>query len=403
MKLTARAIAGLQLPPDKAERIWFDQRLPGYGIRLRTTAAATWIYQYELPGRSRRITIGKVAAIPPAKAFQIAGELHSRVRLGGDPAADAAVSRAAAAKSLKSIIDQYLARQKTELRPRSYVEVARHLLTHAKPLHDRSVTAIDRGAIATLLNNIANTSGAVATNRVRSSLSAMFSWAMKEGIAEVQSNPVANTNKRAEATRDTVLSDAELATVWRSLPGNRFGDIVRLLALTLQRRDEIGGLRWSEIDFQKGMICLPASRTKSGRAHQVPMAPAVSEILQAQPRIEGRDVVFGGDTGNGYSGWSKSKRLLDEAVTKTNNGKPICFALHDLRRSAATKMSEDLQIQSDTIELILNHAAHRTGLRGVYNRSHQTVAKTQALIAWAARVTAIVTGQQEGNVVSLRA
>jgi hypothetical protein len=93
---------------------------------------------------------------------------------------------------------------------------------------------------------------------------------------------------------------------------------------------------------------------------------------------------------------------LDEAVTKVN-GKPIRFTLHDLRRSAATKMAEDLQIQSDTIELILNHAAHRTGIRGVYNRSQQTVAKSQALIAWAARVTAIVTGQQQSNVVPLRA
>jgi integrase len=398
MKLTARAVAGLQLAPDKSERIWFDQRLPGFGYRMRRGTGATWILQYSLPGRDRRITIGKVAAIPPAKALQIAGELHSRVRLGGDPAADVANNRAMAAKSLKGVIDQYLTRQKTELRPRSLIEVTRHLLAHAKSLHERPLTAIDRSAIATLLNNIANTSGAVAANRVRSSLSAMFRWAMKEGIAGVESNPVANTNKRGETTRDTVLSDDQLAIVLKSLPDNRFGAVVKLLALTAQRRDEIGGLCWSEVDFPSGTIRLSAARCKNGRAHQVPMAPAVIEILQAQPRIEGRDSIFGGGTRNGFSAWSLSKQALDEAVTEAN-GKPINFRLHDLRRTTATRMA-DLGVQSDTIEAVLNHA--KTGVGGIYNRSLQTAAKVQALQLWAAHVTTLITGQ-EGKIVPLRA
>jgi integrase len=398
MKLVARVIAGLQLPADKSERIWFDERLPGYGIRMRKSAAATWVYQYELPDRSRRITIGKVAAIPPAKAFEIAGELHSRVRLGGDPAADAAISKAAAAKSLKSVIDQYLARQKTELRPRSYIQIVRYLLVYAKSLHDRPLTTIDRSSIATLLNNIANTSGTVTANRTRSSLSAMFNWAMKEGIAE--SNPVANTNKRAETTRDTVLSDDQLAVVWKCLPDNRFGAIVKLLVLTAQRRDEIGGLRWSEIDFERGMICLPAGRNKSGRAHSVPMTPAVLEIVQAQPRIDGRDPIFSARSSNGFSGWSKGKRDLDEAVTKAN-GSPIRFTLHDLRRSAATHMAEDLAVRPDTIEAVLNHAGHRSGVGGIYNRSLQTAAKAEALQLWATHVLALVENRKP-TVVALR-
>jgi integrase len=195
-----------------------------------------------------------------------------------------------------------------------------------------------------------------------------------------------------------VLSDDQLAIVLRSLPDNRFGAVFKLLVLTAQRRDEIGGLCWSECDFQSGMIRLSAARCKNGRAHQVPMAPAVVEILQAQLRIEGRDSIFGGGTRNGFSAWSLSKQALDETVTEAN-GKPINFRLHDLRRTTATRMA-DLGVQSDTIEAVLNHA--KTGVGGIYNRSLQTAAKAQALQLWATHVTALVTGQQS-NVIPLRA
>ena len=63
--------------------------------------------------------------------------------------------------------------------------------------------------------------------------------------------------------------------------------------LTAQRRDEIGSLQWSEIDMKKALIALPGSRTKNGRAHDVPLSPLALQVLDGQHRIVGRDLVFG--------------------------------------------------------------------------------------------------------------
>ena len=123
-------------------------------------------------------------------------------------------------------------------------------------------------------------------------LSAFFTWAMREGIAAA--NPVVATNKHGiSKSRDRTLSDAELAALWKSLPTDQYGAIFKLLLLTGQRREEIEGLRWSEIDHHKALIAFPGERTKNGRPHDVPLADTALAILEAQPRREGRDRIFG--------------------------------------------------------------------------------------------------------------
>jgi integrase len=396
MKLTAKSIASITLPADKNEIVRFDGRLPGFGYRVRRRrkdTLATWIYQYG----DRKLTIGLASAITPAKAFERASDLHARVRLGGDPLAEKQATKAERALHFKVVADQYLARQKKELRPSSYLEVERHLLKHAKPLHGMAIATLDKRNVAARLNDIANTSGAVAANRTRSTLSAMLSWAMKEGLAE--NNPIANTNKRAEQDRDRVLIDAELATIWNALDDGHFGSIVKLLMLTGQRRGEIAGLRWSEIDFQKGVISLPAERTKNGRAHLVPMSAAVSDILRGHPKVEGRDLIFG--TGAGpFSGWSKAKLELDESIgERIGEG----WVLHDLRRTCATRMA-DLGVLPHVVEAVLNHVSgHKGGIAGIYNRATYAVEKAQALALWATHITALVEGREGSNIVPLRA
>ena len=121
--------------------------------------------------------------------------------------------------------------------PASLREVTRHLRLYAAPLHGMSVDMIDQRTIAERLAAIEKTSGAVTANRVQASLSALFGWAMREGRAT--SNPVALTNKRQERPRDRVLSDAELALIWRAAGDGQYGTIVKLLMLSAQRLNEI--------------------------------------------------------------------------------------------------------------------------------------------------------------------
>jgi integrase len=190
------------------------------------------------------------------------------VKLGQDPGGEKIENRIRAVETFGTVLKPYLMHKKTALKLRTYAEVERHLLQHTKQLHGLQVTAIDRRTVAALLAGLAVNSGPALANSVRASLSAFFSWAIREGLAEA--NPVIATNKAvANGARDRVLSDSELRSIWNALGTTSYGDIVRLLALTGQRRDEIGSLRWSEVDLDKAVIALPAERTKNDEPHDV--------------------------------------------------------------------------------------------------------------------------------------
>ena len=207
----------------------------------------------------------------------------AKVRLGQDPAAERLAERRKVVGTFAALLPRFLERQAGRLKPRSLVETRRHLEAHAKPLHGLAVEKIDRRAVAILIGKIAAQSGPFAANRVRASLSAYFAWLAREGITE--SSPTTFTNKAVEAApRSRVLSDAELAQIWRALDDGPYSAIVRLLMMTGARREEIGGLRWSEINFDEAVIVLPPARTKGGREHRIPLVPVALAILEAQPR-----------------------------------------------------------------------------------------------------------------------
>ena len=303
MRLTEKVVFTVGLEAGQDDRIWFDDEITGFGLRVRRIKkwngqysnkepARSWLFQYRIGGKTRRLVIGQAPAVRAGRARQIAAELHARVKLGHDPALEKRIRVERASHTLGGLVDKYLTQQRGQLRPNSYRQVARHLERLAAPLHALPVDAIDRQAIAARLHSIEQSSGAVTANRVRSTLSAMFAWGLREGL--VLANPVINTNKREERPRERVLSDAELRLIWKSLDDNQYSTIIQLLALTGQRLSEITGLRWSEIDFKRGVISFPSERTKNGKPHEVPMAATVRSLLAARPRSNGRVCVWEG-------------------------------------------------------------------------------------------------------------
>jgi integrase len=206
---------------------------------------------------------------------------------------------------------------------------------------------------------------------------------MGQGIADT--NPVIGTSTQKERPRDRVLSPAELRTIWNALPDDHYGAIMKLLAVTGQRAGEIAGLRWSEVDLERGTIMLPGERTKNHRPHLVPLPQAARTIIEARPRRPGRDLIFGLAEGP-FSNWSDSKQRLDEKIALPH------WTPHDLRRTAATMMAE-LGIQPHIIESVLNHVSgFRAGVAGTYNRFLYEAEKRQALNLWAEHLLAIVKG-----------
>jgi integrase len=388
MKLNDRTVTETRpiLPKGKADAIIFDEDNPGFGLRLREGGSRTWIYQYWLGERSRRMTLGKWPKLGANSARELLDSLAAKVALGQDPAADKFESRARK-ETFQEIADAYLAAQAKRLKPRSLDEVRRHLKNHATALQNRPIANIQRRDVAELLTTIADQNGPVSANRTRSSVSAMFNWAMKAGLAEA--NPAAFTNKEGEWPRERVLEASELREIWAALPESDYGTIVKLLILTGQRRTGIGDLRWSEIDVRRRTIALPPERVKNGRAHTIPISKPVRSILKPRSRANGRDFVFGYGDG-GFSGWSRCKERLD-AIINAKRKKPMRpWTIHDLRRTAATMMANS-GIQPHIVETILNHASgHKDGIAGVYNHAKYQEAAETALEKWGKRVLKIV-------------
>ena len=374
MRFSTVALGNLKLESGVTDRIIFDDDVPGFGIRVRASGARTWIYQYKIGGRTRRLVLGQVSAIKLAKARDIASELHAKVRLGGDPASEKRERVQRALNTFGSLAERFL--EQYRARARTKDDVSRHLRKYAAALHPMPVAAITLRDVADLLSKIDKASGAVTANRVRATLSTCFSWAMREGLA--LANPTANTNKREERSRDRVLSNDEVRRIWSVAGDDTYGTIVKLLILTGQRRNEIGELRWSEVDLERHVLSLPAERTKNKRPHVVPLAPTAQALLEARPRTN--DVVFK------FTAWSYSKRLLDGRSGVSD------WVIHDLRRTVATGMA-DIGIPPHIIEQILNHqSGHKGGVAGIYNRSSYAAEKAAALARWDEHVCSIVGG-----------
>jgi integrase len=383
-KITKTAVEGLS----KGELLWdADHRevVKGFGAR-RQRRDVFYLLRYRLNGQQRFITIGRHGSPwTPDTARVEAKRLLGLVASRSDPAKE----RVRPAETFGAEVERYLERKRDLMKPRAYKEVERHLMAHSGPLHRGRLAEIDRRDIAERLAAIEKASGPVARNRVRSSLSAFFGWAISDGLIEL--NPVAGSAKADEGqSRDRVLSDGELAHIWRSLGADQFGDIVRLLMLTAQRREEIGGLRWSEIDFERALIVLPSARTKNKRQHEVPLSSSARTIIERQTRRKGRDLIFGYGEGP-FSGWSDCKAGLDQRIIEHRGKNFREWRLHDLRRTVATVMADRLGVLPHIVEAILNHVSgHRAGVAGVYNRAKYEAVMRDALSLWADHVAAIV-------------
>lgn len=387
MRLTKPNVNALKIPEGKSEAIVFDEQLPGFGVRLRAGGKRTWVAQYRIGSKQRRVTIGSVEALDLEEARRRAREIIARVQLGGDPQVEKHAARTRAHLTLGKIVEKYLtAYAERRLGPRTLVEVKRTLMKQWKPLHEAIADTLTRSAVASRLAEVSDESGPFAANRARAYLSAMFNWAIEQGL--IDANPVIGTGKIAkEVSRDRVLSDAELAEVWEHVGFGDYASAVKLLVLTGQRREEVAGMLWSELDLKKGIWSIRPERTKNGRPHDVPLSSEAKAILAEMDKRGDRDHVFGRGDGP-FSGWSKAKVALDKRILAAHRSndpkaKPMpSWRIHDLRRTAATRMA-DLGVQPHVVEAVLNHVSgHKASVAGIYNRAAYDAEKRAALKLW---------------------
>jgi integrase len=314
---------------------------------------------------------------------------------------DSARARKAAAKlTLGSVADGYLAVKQQAVKKGDYSEsnykaIARYFNVHWKPLRDRPIEIIKRAEVAKRLQELTTQRGRSAAAKSRFTLSALFSWAMGEGLCE--SNPVVATNnpEAGVLARERVLSDSEIRVVWAGCLDDDSGRIIKLLLLTGARRDEIAALRWSEIDLDAGVLTIPGARTKNRRTLSLALPESVLEILRSVARRDG-PCVFG-DPRHGFTGWSAAKRKLDARLAAAGTHLPH-WTVHDLRRTMRTGLGR-LGVPPHIAELAINHA--KAGIVAVYDRYTYEAEVAAALAKWAEHVAAIVEGRKR-KVVPLR-
>src|SRR5277367_721396 len=397
MRLTKANVARLSLPEGKSELLVFDDALAGFGIRIRYGGKRTWIAQYRVGSKQRRLSLGSSETIDADEARKRTKTALSQVHLGTDPQVEKSNARLKASVTIGATVEDYLARREGHLKPNSLADVRRYLRVHWAPLHEVAVHSVTRSMVAARLAEIAAANGLYAANRARAALSTFYSWGIGEGLAN--ENPVVGTNKAVvEETRDRVLTAAELRLIWQLAGSNDFGAIVRLLILTGQRREEVGGMLWSELDLDAALWTIGKDRTKNGLQHDVPLSPTAAAILRDIPRQDGRDYVFGSSDGP-FQGWSNAKAALDArmgAALKAERGdgaKLSPWRLHDIRRTVATRLG-DQGVLPHVVEAILNHiSGHRAGVAGIYNRAVYAAEKRDALGRWAAFLTNGAVGQ----------
>ena len=358
-------------PPTNGQVDIFDAGYPGFALRVSYGGGKSWVYFYRIGGRLRRRSLGTYPAVTLAEARQLWRDAKHQVSLGRDPG-----WQRASDLNFESVAREWLKRDQAD--KRSLKEVTRIVEKELIPeWGQRSIRDIRRHDILVLSDRIADRGATTMARRVMAYVHRLFRWAKSRDL--IESNPATDLPKPGrEVARDRVLTDAELAAVWKAAVeiGWPYGPAAQLLILTGARRAEIAELKWSEI--HGNTIKLSGARTKNAEPHDMPLSEQALDVLSRMPRIAGSEYVFGKPLRSGA--WSNAKIKFSAAKIQP-------WRIHDLRRTVSTGMNE-LGTEPHIVEAVLGHTVK--GVAGVYNRAKYEAAKRAALKAWGAHVMALV-------------
>ena len=383
-------------PPKKGRTTRSDGIVPG--MRALRTAAARRGFRLiaRINGKQVNLDVGDASLTSLADARAKAKGILGAIANGEDPRETKRAAVKTAAKTVEVVAADFIKRHaKVHNKPRTWAETERLIAGDIiKIWGKRPITSIDQHDVVALLDAVTDRGSPIAANRVLAAGRKMFNWAIERGTLKVSPFDRVKAPTK-EVSRDRVLVDSELALILQAADqlGPVLGAFVKILTLTGQRREEVAGMMWTELDADLTMWTIPRERTKNGIVHPIPTVPWVRSILTGLPRLEGSDFVLTTTGRSSISGYSKCKAALDAAITELNGGVPIPpFPMHDLRRSMASHMAR-LGVGLPTIEKLLNHTGGSfAGIVGVYQRHDFANEKRQAFEIWAQHLLALGTG-----------
>jgi integrase len=385
MRLTDMVVKNLPLPTT-GQQDYRDESLPGFMCRVSQGGTKTFVLIHGM--ERRRTTIGRYPILgladARAEAKRILAERtlsrHRPVRLRASVALPrflaekAGKNKASTLKITAGLIDNH--------RPRL-------LLKYLEDIRTDDVTEVT--------DKLLKKGQAGAAAHSFTAIRTFLRWCVKRRY--LQHSPVEGLDKPGhDVSRERVLSDDELHTVWQAADelGSHFGTIVKLLILTGQRRSEIGGLRTDYIQYIQ--ICLPKEITKNSRTHTFPIGSTALALISPRLHAAQNSKFLFSARGNEpapFSGWSKSKKRLDAriAIARGSEQEPSPlppWTLHDLRRTYATGLQK-LGVKLEVIEALLNHVSGtRAGIVGVYQRHQYQEEMREAVERWETHLQSIL-------------
>ncbi len=409
-KITKALVQSIQ-PIDRDLFVWDvgDRSIKGFGLKVTKAGKKQFVFQYRLGGRghpTRRLTIGEPSeSLNVTRARDLAQDLRAQVQQGIDPVyerkqaiqarRDAELEAASSDGTFEKVLKQYIVQH---VRPnlKSAGEVERILNKEFLPdWQYKKVADIKRRDVKAVIDRIAARGSRYQANAALDAIRPVFKHAISDEW--IDKNPAIGIIRPVKAkSRDHVLSDDDLKAIWNACESLDFpyGEMVRLFILTAQRRSEVAGMAWAELDLDNGLWEIPSERAKNKKSHTVHLCPQAVEIIESVDKIS--DLVLS-HKDTPVTGYSLAKKALDEASGVTG------WRFHDIRRTVTTGLAS-MGIAPHVADKILNHSSGTiSGVQAVYQRHEFLEERKAALEAWGRKIELIIKSKDETNVVPLKA
>jgi integrase len=381
-RISKSTVDALHCPPDKDRDIVWDDKLKGFGVAVFPSGIKTYVAQYRKDGRSHRVAIGKHGRLTPDEARREAKALLGDVEKGVNPALERRTKREA--PTLNKAAAGFLTYAFTKKKIGTAKGYESALRLHILPVIGfKRLTEIQSDDVENLHAGMSDRRPQA--NRTLDVLSAVWTWAARQKYVDAAANPTKGVEKYRESARERYLSKNEFLRLSEALTAaetiglpysvNESGPkakhapkpekrtrkfdthavaAIRLLILTGARLRELLHAKWEHVDFGRGIIFLPDSKT--GRK-PIYLSAAAAAILSTLPRAEGNPYVFPGDkTGQPRADLKRPWDAVCEAAGLDS------VRLHDMRHSFAS-IGVGASLGLPIIGKLLGHSQPSTTLR----------------------------------------
>ena len=426
-KLTDSVVQAAVRRASAGTRDLFDAAVPGLALRIGLRVASwsltvrvageggTSARGFKKKGKRTRLNLGEYPTVSLQAARAAANAYLDQAARGESPVVRLERAATTGGLTVRALGEKFLTDYVQTRELRALLKYGGALRVHVFPrIGDELAETISRASVRDLVKEVMvkqprgnaprdrPRGGKEAARSVVAVMRKMINWGITEDLLTRKDNPAEGmeSNLPKKRKKDTVLSleDARVAYRAAGSLGYPFGPIYQLILLTGCRPGEWGECRAPYVDLKQSLLVIPADVYKADHVHVVPLVPEAVKILEdvlTDHRGTSGDYLFSGTDGRKpVYGWSKAQaRMLKACLAETGEIPKIRWTPHDLRRTVATRIAEQLGIEGEKfVKRVLGHSDG--SVTAVYNRYGYVKEMRRVLAHWVKELTA----REFGNV-----